>query len=117
MRHRQPYNRCVQDEFGRLREEEALAIDPALIIFGFGPELKRLAGKGLNHFGRVLANGLNTFRDHSLQRLRFTVEIEELGSTALYLRRRGRRLDVGTRADFAQLGMESDCDRLDQMEG
>lgn len=100
---------------GWLRHEERLATMPNVTDIGLGTDAVERCRMGEDGLGEVFREWFHRFAEGS-QLIDFQVRDPDDGTTwtvRLYVRRRGRSLDVGTRQDFTELGWERLCDALD----
>jgi hypothetical protein len=92
------------------RREEVVAANPDLADVGVGRDAVRVTGLSGEEISNAVVEVLHDLVDGGANAV---VMHTTAGAVTLYVRRRGRSVDVGTRRDFADLGWASICDRLD----
>lgn len=98
-------------EFDWARREERVAAMGKVIDVGVGQDAQRatgltgaeLSGMLQEVFHELIDGGANMLKVHCSK-----------GIVDLYVRRRKKHVDAGTRKDFAELGWQGICDLLDR---
>lgn len=94
--------------------EEALTSMRGVIDIGVGDDAMRVTGMGMNAIGELIQPHFRSLIDGGANNADLTCN----GLVVrLYVRRRGRHVDIGTRLDFIALGWELVCDALDKERG
>ena len=86
--------------------EERIASLPGAIDVGVGDDAVHVTGLSSRDLGSRVRMVFHDLIDGG-------ANLILVGEIQLYVRRRGRSVDVGTRQDFAALGWEMICDLLD----
>jgi hypothetical protein len=100
----------LRDHFDWLRHEEAVADTPGLVSVGVGPDAVLQSGLPDYELGRLYMERLESFTDGGADG---TYLDGPKGRVRIYVWRRGRMLDLGTRTDLAPLGWGPVCDLID----
>lgn len=91
--------------------EEKIATLPGMADIGIGDDLVRKSGLPGRELGEVYRLQIHDFIDGGANLTRLHLPD---GDLIVYVRRRGRSVDIGTRADFEALGWGMLCDELDR---
>lgn len=100
----------LRDHFDWLRHEEAVADTPGLVSVGVGPNAVIQSGLSEHALGRLYMERFGSFTDGGADG---TFLDGPKGRVRIYVCRRGRLLDLGTRADLIPLGWGPVCDLID----
>jgi hypothetical protein len=100
----------LRDHFDLLRHEESVASVPGLVSVGVGPDAVLQSGLPDYELGRLYLKSFESFKDGGMDG---TFLDGPKGRVRIYVWRRGRMLDLGTRADLAPLGWGVVCDLID----
>jgi hypothetical protein len=100
----------LRDHFDWLRHEEAVADTPGLVSVGVGADAVLQSGLSEHELGRLYLKSLESFTDGGADG---TYLDGPKGRVRIYVWRRGRMLDLGTRTDLAPLGWGPVCDLID----
>ncbi len=96
------------------RHEELVASLPNVVDVGVGDDAAKVTGMSLVELSVMYRDQFHRFKDGGVYMTELRPELVGGRVVKLYIRRRGRSLDVGTRKDFALLGWEGLCDVLDK---
>jgi hypothetical protein len=100
----------LRDHFDLLRHEEDVASTPGLLSVGVGPDAVLQSGLSDHELAQLYLKRFESFTDGGADG---TYLDGPKGRVRIYVRRRGRMLDFGTRADLIPLGWGPVCDLLD----
>jgi hypothetical protein len=92
------------------RREELVATIPGAFDVGVGADACAQTGMGGRALSRLLLDYFHDFTDGGADLVELTSGPDVV---RLYVRRRGRLVDVGTRKDFTELGWQAICDIID----
>jgi hypothetical protein len=101
----------ILDPFDWARHQEYLATLTGVVDIGLGPDALRASGLTQRELGALLGELFHSVPDGGASVAVLTVPC---GPVRLYLRRRGKSLDAGTRQDLCALGWSPLCDLLDE---
>jgi hypothetical protein len=91
------------------RREEVVAATPGLVDVGVSRDAARVTGMTSEAISDAVVDRFHDFIDGGANSIVLHLPA---GAVTLYVRRRGRHVDVGSRKDFADLGWERLCDLL-----
>jgi hypothetical protein len=100
-------------ETGWKFHEEFIRLNPHLLDVGIGNDAQEQCGVSPAELAKLLQSLLLEFTDGGANVILFHPSGQAKDATRLYVRRRGRHIDAGTRKDFELLKWGSVCDALD----
>lgn len=96
------------------RHEEKIAATSGIIDVGIGKDLVQQTGMPRPVLADSIRQVFHDLIDRGANSLYLTLP---QGKVRVYVIRRGKSVDVGTRVDFERLGWKDACDLLDRQEG